>query len=51
MQSVERTFQLTRADKDLVSKPEFDVEVCLDFQCMYINAYSSMHWFAYLLNK
>ena len=36
---------------DLVSKPEFDVEVCLDFQCMYINAYSSMHWFAYLLNK
>jgi len=34
VQSVERTFQLTRADKDLVSKPEFDVEVGLDFQFM-----------------
>lgn len=27
MQSVEKTFQLTRADKDLLSKPEYDVQV------------------------
>ena len=27
MQSVDRTFQLTRADKDLLSKPEYDVQV------------------------
>lgn len=27
MQSVERTFQLTRADKDLLSKQEYDVQV------------------------
>ena len=47
VQSVERTFQLTRADMDLVSKPEFDVEVGLDFLCMYNNAYPSMHWFSY----
>ncbi|XP_020214110.1 E3 SUMO-protein ligase SIZ1 isoform X1 [Cajanus cajan] len=33
VQSVERTFQLTRADKDLVSKPEFDVEAW----CMLLN--------------
>ncbi|XP_029125340.1 uncharacterized protein LOC109789726 isoform X3 [Cajanus cajan] len=31
--SVERTFQLTRADKDLVSKPKFDVEAW----CMLLN--------------
>jgi hypothetical protein len=31
VQCVERTFQLTRADRDMVSKQEFDVEVCLDF--------------------
>ncbi|KAJ1381705.1 Zinc finger, PHD-type [Sesbania bispinosa] len=33
VQSVERTFQLTRADKDLVSRPEFDVEAW----CMLLN--------------
>ncbi|XP_028757039.1 E3 SUMO-protein ligase SIZ1-like [Neltuma alba] len=33
VQSVERSFQLTRADKDLVSKPEFDVQVW----CMLLN--------------
>ncbi|KAH1224959.1 E3 SUMO-protein ligase SIZ1 [Glycine max] len=33
VQSVERTFQLTRADMDLVSKPEFDVEAW----CMLLN--------------
>ncbi|KAL2328647.1 hypothetical protein Fmac_022074 [Flemingia macrophylla] len=33
VQSVEKTFQLTRADKDLVSKPEFDVEAW----CMLLN--------------
>ncbi|TKY67253.1 E3 SUMO-protein ligase SIZ1 [Spatholobus suberectus] len=33
VQSVERNFQLTRADKDLVSKPEFDVEAW----CMLLN--------------
>ncbi|KAK7404685.1 hypothetical protein VNO78_05641 [Psophocarpus tetragonolobus] len=33
VQSVERTFQLTRADKDLVSKQEFDVEAW----CMLLN--------------
>jgi len=27
MQSVERTFQITRADKDLLAKPEYDVQV------------------------
>lgn len=27
MQSVDRTFQLTRADKDLISKQEYDVQV------------------------
>ncbi|KAK4286473.1 hypothetical protein QN277_003025 [Acacia crassicarpa] len=33
VQSVERSFQLTRADKDLVSKPEFDVQAW----CMLLN--------------
>ena len=33
MQSVDRTFQLTRADKDLVSKPEFDIQAW----CMLLN--------------
>ncbi|XP_020213362.1 E3 SUMO-protein ligase SIZ1 isoform X2 [Cajanus cajan] len=33
VQSVEKTFQLTRADKGLVSKPEFDVEAW----CMLLN--------------
>ncbi|KAK4779494.1 hypothetical protein SAY87_015600 [Trapa incisa] len=33
MQSVERTFQLTRVDRDLVSKPEYDVQVW----CMLLN--------------
>ena len=27
MQSLDRTFQLTRADKDLLSKQEYDVQV------------------------
>lgn len=27
MQSVEKTFHLTRADRDLLSKPEYDVQV------------------------
>ena len=27
MQSVERTFQITRADKDLLAKQEYDVQV------------------------
>lgn len=29
VQSVERTFQLTRADKDLLVKQEYDVQVSL----------------------
>ncbi|XP_023519583.1 E3 SUMO-protein ligase SIZ1-like [Cucurbita pepo subsp. pepo] len=33
MQSVDRTFQLTRADKDLLSKPEYDVQAW----CMLLN--------------
>ncbi|KAL4359437.1 hypothetical protein AHAS_Ahas08G0077300 [Arachis hypogaea] len=33
VQSVDRTFQLTRADKDLVSRPEFDVQAW----CMLLN--------------
>ncbi|KAK6936014.1 Zinc finger, MIZ-type, partial [Dillenia turbinata] len=33
MQSMERTFQLTRADKDLVQKPEYDVQAW----CMLLN--------------
>ncbi|XP_027345383.1 E3 SUMO-protein ligase SIZ1-like isoform X2 [Abrus precatorius] len=33
VQNLERTFQLTRADKDLVSKPDFDVEAW----CMLLN--------------
>ena len=28
MQSVEKTFQLTRVDKELLVKPEYDVQVC-----------------------
>lgn len=28
VQSIEKTFQLTRADKDLLTKPEYDVQVC-----------------------
>lgn len=28
VQTVERTFQLTRADKDLTLKQEYDVQVC-----------------------
>jgi len=27
VQSVERTFQLTKANKELVSKPEYDIQV------------------------
>ena len=33
MQSVERTFQITRADKDLLAKPEYDVQAW----CMLLN--------------
>ncbi|KAE9587946.1 putative chromatin regulator PHD family [Lupinus albus] len=33
VQSVEKTFQLTRADKDLISRPEFDVQAW----CMLLN--------------
>ncbi|OWM84169.1 hypothetical protein CDL15_Pgr028161 [Punica granatum] len=33
VQSVDRTFQLTRADKDLLSKPEYDVQAW----CMLLN--------------
>uniref|UniRef100_A0A2N9HTN6 Uncharacterized protein n=1 Tax=Fagus sylvatica TaxID=28930 RepID=A0A2N9HTN6_FAGSY len=33
VQSVEKTFQLTRADKDLLSKPEYDVQAW----CMLLN--------------
>ncbi|KAK7262353.1 hypothetical protein RJT34_29921 [Clitoria ternatea] len=42
VQSLERTFQLTRADKDLVSKPDFDVEAW----CMLLNdkVPFRMHW-------
>ncbi|XP_061359023.1 E3 SUMO-protein ligase SIZ1-like [Gastrolobium bilobum] len=42
VQSVEKTFQLTRTEKDLVSKPEFDVEAW----CMLLNdkVPFRMHW-------
>ncbi|XP_026433698.1 E3 SUMO-protein ligase SIZ1-like [Papaver somniferum] len=42
MQNVEKTFQLTRADRDMVQKPEYDVQAW----CMLLNdkVIFRMHW-------
>ncbi|KAL6203076.1 hypothetical protein ACLB2K_026780 [Fragaria x ananassa] len=39
VQSVDKTFQLTRADRDLLSKPEYDVQfdIILQAWCMLLN--------------
>lgn len=42
VQSIEKTFQLTRADKDLLAKPEYDVQVCL-----ILCAFGWKYWFAF----
>lgn len=37
VQSVEKTFQLTRADRDLLLKPEYDVQVSQLFSYLFTN--------------
>jgi hypothetical protein len=40
VQSLEKTFQLARVDKDLLSKQEYDVQVgYINYSCMYKMTY------------